>query len=400
MGNRQKNLLVTGFVGLGDDGKTTHLLEVWGKISKTNRVKMILPRPRPIVAQICEEYKDELQNIELHFVPFTTPRKSNLAAQAITLLLYEIWVSFYLLISKPSLVYARTPWLGLITLPARLKRIPLIIEINGIAATELLLFSKSRLVGLLARIFGLIERVSYSRATGIITVTERLKDYLVEKYGLNPGKIRVIGNGVNVNLFQPLEQQKAKDLLSLGADCHYVTFVGELSPEQGVEHVIEAAPLILSEAPNTRFLIVGDGPEGAKWKEMVSNLGLDGTFIFTGCVPYQTVPLFINAGDVCTALIRREENAFSSIKVHEYMSCGKPIVAANNLALGILEEYQSGVLVDPEYPEQVAEAIIKLLGNKELAEEMGRRGREYVVENRSWKSVAQKVFQVCRQVMQ
>ncbi|HUV46100.1 MAG TPA: glycosyltransferase family 4 protein [Dehalococcoidia bacterium] len=399
MGNRQKNLLVTGFAGLGDDGKTTHLLEVWGNISKTNRVKMILPRPRA-KARVSEEYKEQLQNIELHFAPFTTPRKSNLGAQAITLLLYEIWVSFYLLISKPSLVYARTPWLGLVTLPARLKRIPLIIEVNGIAATELLLFSKSRLVGLLARIFALVERVSYSRATGIVTVTERLKDYLVEKYGLNPRKIWVIGNGVNVNLFQPLEQQQAKDLLSLEADYHYVTFVGELSPEQGVEHVIEAAPLILSQVPRTKFLIVGDGSERVKWSNMVSRLNLDDAFIFTGRVPYQKVPLFINAGDVCAALIRRKENAFSSVKMHEYMSCGRPIVAANNLAFGILEEYQTGFLVDPESPEQVAEAITKLLENKELAEEMGRRGRKYVVENRSWESAAQKVSQVCHEVTQ
>jgi len=222
----------------------------------------------------------------------------------------------------------------------------------------------------------------------------------VKVYHQNRDKIWVVGNGANTELFQPMEQRKAKQELGLSTECRYVTFVGELSPEQGVEHVIEAAPLILSQVPRTKFLIVGDGSERAKWSNMVSRLNLDDAFIFTGHVPYQKVPLFINAGNVCAALIRRKENAFSSIKMHEYMSCGKPIVAANNLAFGILEEYQCGLLVNVKDPQQVAAAILKLLQNKELAQEMGRRGREYVVENRSWKSVAKKVSQVCREVMQ
>jgi glycosyltransferase involved in cell wall biosynthesis len=394
-----KGFLVTGFVGLGDDGKTTHLLEVWGEISKSNKVTMILPRPRTKMARVREEYKEQLRSIKLHFAPFTVPKKSNLILQAITLLLYEIWVSLYLLLSRPSLVYARTPWLGFIILPARLKRIPLIVEVNGIAGTELLLFSKSKPVRLLSNILALVEKQSYLASRGIVTVTERLKDYLVEKYGLNPGKIWVISNGANTDLFQPLEKEKARQGVGLPTDYHYVTFVGELSPDQGVEHLIAAVLLILREIPNTKFLIVGDGPEGAKWRGMVSNLGLDNAFVFAGRVTYQKVPLFINASDLCVALKHKLVSGFSTLKMYEYMSCGRPVVATNALGFEILAEYHCGLLVDPEPPQQVAEAIIKLLENKELAEEMGRRGREYVVENRSWKSIAKEVFEVCQEVM-
>ena len=65
----------------------------------------------------------------------------------------------------------------------------------------------------------------------------------------------------------------------------------------------------------------------------------------------------------------------------------------------LLEESNAGIVVPPENPQELADAIIKLLQNKELREKMGKNGRKYVVENHSWESVAKRVAEVCEQVI-
>ena len=81
------------------------------------------------------------------------------------------------------------------------------------------------------------------------------------------------------------------------------------------------------------------------------------------------------------------------------MACGKPVIATNTQDFKALEEYNAGILVDPEKPDEVADAIITLLKYKELREEMGKNGREYVVENRSWEAVAREVVSVMKEAV-
>ena len=102
-------------------------------------------------------------------------------------------------------------------------------------------------------------------------------------------------------------------------------FVGHLAAWQGVEFLIYASPLILGKCPEIRFLVVGDGVMRDKLLELVSEFGLADKFVFTGRVPYECVPLYINAADVCVAPFIRERNSkigLSALKTYEYLACG------------------------------------------------------------------------------
>ena len=125
----------------------------------------------------------------------------------------------------------------------------------------------------------------------------------------------------------------------------YVCFVGNLAAWQGVEFLIYAAPLILEKCPDVRFLVVGDGAMKNKLLEITSELGLSDKIIFTGRVPYESVPLYINAADVCVAPFIKGRNAkigLSALKTYEYLACGKPIVASSIPGVKDLIELSGG----------------------------------------------------------
>ena len=179
----------------------------------------------------------------------------------------------------------------------------------------------------------------------------------------------------------------------------YVCFVGNLAPWQGTEYLIQAAPHILKECSDVRFLVVGDGKMRGEMENKALQLDVFDQFIFTGMVPYEQVTYYINASTICVApfiIARNEKIGLSPLKMYEYLACGKPVVASDIPGVRhLLNMSDSGVLVEPENSEELAIAILRLLHNEELRKGMGMRGRKYIVENHSWGAAARKVADVC-----
>jgi glycosyltransferase involved in cell wall biosynthesis len=89
-------------------------------------------------------------------------------------------------------------------------------------------------------------------------------------------------------------------------------------------------------------------------------------------------------------------SGFSPMKLYEYMSCGKPVVATDVEGVRFLKTCQAGFLVDPQDPEQVASNIIRLLVDDELRRQMGENAKLYVVEQGGWRHVAEQVSIICK----
>jgi len=283
---------------------------------------------------------------------------------------------------------------------AKLFRIPSVKEVNGIVADEMRIGGKGDRVSVW--FMDRIEKWNMPRADKIIVVTAQLEEVLHNEYNVPEDRIVVILNGANTELFKPMDAAEAKDELGLRQSDSYVCFVGSLSKWQGVEYLIEAAPLILESYPNTRFLIIGDGVMKEELIQLTEKVGVSDKVIFTGMMPYQKVPLYINASDICVAPFIRKRNercGVSPLKFCEYMACEKPVVASRLAGLEMLEQNDAGILVEPENPEALASAIIKLYQDPDLRKQMGGNGRKYVVENRSWESVARKVAEVCEKIV-
>jgi glycosyltransferase involved in cell wall biosynthesis len=252
------------------------------------------------------------------------------------------------------------------------------------------------------KLFVLKKALSFSDR--IIAVTPGIKLSLQNLYNIPGEKIVVVSNGANTSLFKPLEQEACRKELGLNPGISYICFVGNLAPWQGVEYLVKAAPSILARFPKCRFLTVGDGIMKKELTNLSRDFGVEDQFIFTGVVPYERVPHYINASDVCVApfiFARNAKIGLSPLKLYEYMACGKPVVASNiNGVSNALEASEGGIPVLPENPDALAVAIIKLLENPDLRSKMGSKGLRYVTENYSWHSVAKQVDRVCKAGLQ
>jgi glycosyltransferase involved in cell wall biosynthesis len=322
---------------------------------------------------------------------------------------YELILPFYLLHSflknRPDVLYLRQNSFPIIPIIlCKILKIPSVVEVNGLVLDELKVNnSKSFAYRVFSRLALRSERLNYRYCDRIVSVTDKLKEELVNLYAIPEGKINVINNGANTDLFKPMNQESAKAELQLEESKKYVCFVGNLAAWQGVEFLIYASPYILEKCPDVRFLIVGDGAMKNKLLEVTSQLGLSDKIIFTGRVSYDIVPLYINASDLCVAPFIKGRNAkigLSALKTYEYLACGKPLVASSIPGVKDLIEFSGGgISVSPENPDELANAVIELILNENMRALMGDSGRKYVVENHSWNGVVRKILDICNDIV-
>jgi glycosyltransferase involved in cell wall biosynthesis len=305
------------------------------------------------------------------------------------------------LLCKPDVIYRRHSMFNSEYLLSRILRIPCVVEINGIIFDEYKIAKKGDV--LTQKIINRFEKYNLKRADKYIAVTQKLIDVLFQEYKVPKNKVSVIENGANANLFQPRDIVMAKKELNLSTNDKYLCFVGSIAIWHGVKYLILALPLLLKENPNIKALIVGESSLKFELENIVNELHLSEKVIFTGRVAYEKVPWYISASDICVVpfiLGRNQRIGLSSLKLCEYLACGKPVVASRVSGFEFIEQNDCGYLVKPESPQELAKAITKLLGDPVNKQRMGENGRKYVLENRSWEIQSKKVAEVCEKVIQ
>jgi glycosyltransferase involved in cell wall biosynthesis len=252
--------------------------------------------------------------------------------------------------------------------------------------------------------FRKIAEINYKNATWIIATTPQIKQSICIQYRIDPDRIIVLSNGADVNLFKPMDTKTAKELLALDEDTQYVCFVGALSFYEGVEYLIRSAPLILDKCPSAGFLIVGDGPSKGKLMNLTQQIGVSAKFVFTGAAPHEDVPMYINASEVCvcpgTYRPMDIKIGASSLKIFEYMACGKPVVTADNTGNeDVITESNAGIVVCPQHSHELAGAVAKLLRDNQLSQRLGENGIKAAIEKYSWTSIAKRTAEACQEAV-
>ena len=221
--------------------------------------------------------------------------------------------------------------------------------------------------GYLAR----LERLASRFADEIVAVSRRTRDELIQYEKISPEKISVIYNGINIKLKRKESPEELRRELGIGVDETVVGNVGRLEDQKGLDLLLQSIPLILRKSPKTMFLIIGGGSKEQDLKRLASELKISANVIFTGWRD-DAVDL-IQTFDLFASTSRFEGMPMVLL---EAMALSKPIVAT---AVGgvpeVVENGYNGKLVEGRDPEDVAKALLELIGDRGMAQKMGDNSR-------------------------
>jgi len=287
-------------------------------------------------------------------------------------------------------------------LAARAAGKPLVCEVNGLTEDEVY---TEDIPALRRSVVLHLEKVNYRLADRLICVAPAIRDRILKSHPLNPDRVHVILNGVNANRMPVVDPAEAKAKVGVPPDAPVAGFVGHFFPWDGIETLIAAAPRVLEKFPRTRFLVVGSGPWGEHLPGLARETGVGANFVFPGRIAWEELYWWVNAFDAACAPYARSINTRSgrsSLKILEYFACQKPVVASRTTVIpevADIEQKGLGLVVPPEDPEALAEALIDLFSHPEKRAAMGRGGREYVERERGWDKVAEKTEAVLRKAL-
>ncbi len=305
-------------------------------------------------------------------------------------------------LKRPDVIIGTSPqllvglagwWLGLV------KRTPFVVEIRDIWPDSIAASGVGSQESLMNRWIGNLSRFLYRASRRVVVVTPAFKEELVSKWDVPAGKIDVVENGVETDLFTP--QGSVGDADS-GLDGKFVvSYIGTIGMAHGLEVLIEAASELSETHPDIVFLVVGDGAEKQRLAADVDTRGLR-NIRFMSSIPRTEIPSQIRASDVCLVLLKKAP-IFETViptKMLEYMACGRAVIlGVDGQARRVLEDAQAGLFVEPESASDLARTVTRLYEDGQLRTTLGRNGREYAKEHLSREATAADYLTVLESVV-
>ena len=242
-----------------------------------------------------------------------------------------------------------------------------------------------------------METKAAKDATAVICITQALADEMVSR-GVDSNKITLVHNGVHVDRFTP--RPVDRDLENtLGTKGNVVIgYVGSIVDYEGLNLLVEAAEnLIQRGIENFTVLIVGDGAASSSLENLAAKSSASEYFIFTGRVPHEEVERYYSLIDIAPfpRLSLPVTEMVSPLKPFEAMAMEKLVIASNVAALEeIVSDGETGLLFEKDNPESLTEVLVRSIQDSQLRQNLGRNARQWVIENRDWKILSQKVTQL------
>lgn len=203
-----------------------------------------------------------------------------------------------------------------------------------------------------------VGKETIKQADKIVTVSNASRDYVVN-LGAKPSKITVLRNGVDLDRFKPLpsKQNEMRRKLGIAQDSVVFLTVRRLVYKNGVDTLLDSANIAVKNNPKIVFLVVGKGPDMIAVQERVKHLGIENNFRLAGFVSDEDLPLFYNAADFFVLPSKSGEGL--PLVALEAMACGLPIIATNVGGISEIIMKNYGILVPPNQPESMAEAVLE-----------------------------------------
>lgn len=260
-----------------------------------------------------------------------------------------------------------------------------------------------------------VEKTAYQNADGVVAVSEAMKSDVESLYGVQPDRVRVIHNGIDVDEYRPIRAPEVLDKHGIDQDVPFVLFVGRITRQKGIVHLVNALRylddgiqvVLCAGAPDTPEIAreMTEAVDAARSTSRNKIVWIDQMLDRAEVIRlYSEAAIF-----VCPSVYE----PFGIINL-EAMACETPVVAS---AVGGIPEVvvpeETGLLVpidadgrtaeplDPDrFARDLAAAINRLMGDPELRRKMSRNARRRVEEIFSWRSIAARTLDFYRDVIE
>jgi glycogen synthase len=267
-----------------------------------------------------------------------------------------------------------------------LYRIPLVVTLHSM---EPLRPWKADQLGSGYLLSSWIEKTAVEAAHRVIAVSNKMREDIVAHFDADPARVVVIHNGIDPEQFKRTDQREHLD--RLGVKPPYVLFVGRITDQKGIFHLLDAVPRLPA---NVQVVLCASAPDTPEIEQRLRRrvAEMPNVLWINEMVPVPVVTQLYShcAVFACPSVYE----PFGLINL-EAMACETPVVAsAVGGILEVVEDGKTGILVPPAQPDALAAALGRVLANPTAAREMGRAGRKRVEEKFSWASVAERTEQV------
>jgi PEP-CTERM/exosortase A-associated glycosyltransferase len=292
-------------------------------------------------------------------------------------------------VEHPALLHVHSPCLnGLAALSvARRYNIPIIYEIRALWEDGAANSGVCREGDLRYRLSRMLETYVCRKVDHVVTICQGLRAELLSR-GLDSMRITVVPNSIDLDRFSRAairDTALAKQLTLVSGKTF--GFLGTFFPYEGLDVLLRAVPLIRAREPQARFVIVGDGPDGARIRALAKELGIEDAVVFPGQVPHTEVDRYYDLIDVLVypRVSARVTELVTPLKPLEAMAKGKLVVASNvGGHCEMVFPGRNGILFKAGDSLSLAESCLQLMDRPQDWDALREGGRNYVREARRW----------------
>jgi glycosyltransferase involved in cell wall biosynthesis len=230
----------------------------------------------------------------------------------------------------------------------------------------------------------------------VIAVSEAVKDHLVGYDHIAPDLITVLPNAIDLRHFGGHDRTEARRRLGIPPDAYVVGTVGRLEPQKGHVVLLQAMRELADACPEARVLLIGGGSQEQALRGAADDLGLADRITFTG--ERRDVPALMAALDLFVLPSLWEG---LPLVLLEAMASGAPVVATRVGGVPeVVSDGATGILIDPNRPDQLAAAIIRCRNDRDGAARMAEASRRWVEARASIQPYARRLEALYLEVFQ
>jgi glycosyltransferase involved in cell wall biosynthesis len=229
-----------------------------------------------------------------------------------------------------------------------------------------------------------------------IVISQATRNYVL-RLGVDPSKVHVIYNGVDLDRFKPLQNvgETVRRKLGIPIQAPVAATVRRLVYKNGIDTLLETARITVKENPDLVYLVIGRGPDFVDVKAKVAQLGLERNFILAGFVSDDDLPSFYNAANFFVLPSKSGEGL--PLVALEAMACGLPVVATavGGIAEILVEDF--GEIVPPSNPDHLARAALVQAEADFVS--IKEKLRRVMTERYSWDVNVAKLISIYEQIL-